>query len=357
MRRAILVILSITGCGDDDRPGGDPDALAPLVDAASDARSDAPPGCDYGEQDDERNGGFVEPTGLTLPERMTICGRIDPRAPTSGVIDLDNFGFRVAPSGDYAIRLVAPGADRVRELRVELWGIPDGFYGWAGSSGGRAFGLLWFDLVHEDIPMALRVYGFDDTELAEPIDYQIEIAPIDLSSFCVDPGGVADVTEAADGVDSTGNDMLTYNWPPMYGLTASGTDLPEETGLVLAAGQTATIEGVAGLHDLTDLYRDRDTFAFEAAADVGEVRVRLVWDDAAGTADDADIDAFMFRPDVDPGVVPQPLGSAQNSSLADDDLMAAAVLPGARHLAMVPASSAAGVVKPYRLVLCAAPAP
>src|SRR5436190_2116887 len=64
---------------------------------------------------------------------------------------------------------------------------------------------------------------------------------------------------------------------------ASGTDMPEASGITAAPSTAYRIQGTSAAVDPPDDYEDRDTFAFTTSATTTQMSIRLNW--AATTVD------------------------------------------------------------------------
>ena len=333
----LFFVIAAIGCGDNK-----PAPVPPL------------PACDYNEQTHDIVNGqptLIEMTGLAQPT-VTLCGQVDPGATT--VVDFDRLQF-VAPPGNYNLRLWAPDAPAGVQLEAFVWELDYNFHGWAAVTNGFGHGIV--DDIRETVTLEVWFEAHSTAPIAAPFEYRVQMSPVDLATIAPDPGDDADYVEQADGADSQGNDVMTYAWPPQYGLTSATTDAPEETGLVVSAGDVVIIEGIAGLHSKTDLYYEHDTYAFDTSDDVRELHARLLYDDVPDPmADKLDMDMFILEPSAD-GMSLRALGSAQDSTTQGPDPMTAAVAPETRLWLTVAnwvrETSTQTMPRPYRVVLYA----
>lgn len=280
MRAAWL--FAIAACGTDRAPVG-PLADSPPGDGPQ--LPDAPPGCSYAEQSDLLNdltlgNGVAEQTQLTLADTLVICGRVDNQHLFEDRVDVDAYQITIA--------------DRT-ELRID-------FAGSAGSLAGLEVTVLdatnvvvergrflgTHVAVHTTLVAGdyrLVVTATNPTDLAAGFDYTLRA--VANPAACARVTAAAAYTEAADGPQSTGNDVVEIRYATgARTLTTANNDDPEPSGLTTVAtdlritGQSADVAGA-------DDFRDRDTYLVETGAH-DELALRVDW------TGDADLDVFVF---------------------------------------------------------------
>lgn len=257
---------------------------------------------DYVEMNDATNdvfdGGTAEATGLTIAAGGTpfsIGGCTDPTHSTTDYVDGDDYTFEITGTDAVwlTIDVTSPQGALADGMLVGVYDVTDDpanpvFVGGGAVAGGA--GIV--------APMALApgdymidIYN-DDLALAGELTY---LATVSL--LTCEPATAADYTEANDGTDARGNDMVTATWGSTSittALTSVTTDSPEPSGLT---GSSGDVHGLAGntamVTSAGDSYLDRDTFLLSTGPDVDRLIVLVGWDDQNGAAT-ADMDFLVF---------------------------------------------------------------
>lgn len=344
------MVLLVAACGGDDAAG--------VVDAG--ARDDASVGadaglpvCDHTELDDDANDTAGEVTGLTTSDPIAICGRIDAREPDSeGHVDVDRYAFAVADAGDFLVRVdSADGRDvDLLTATVALAAGADPERGHGQFVGNH---LVLFATL-EAGAMIVDVVAFHGDTPDAAIDYVLRVVPDDGEVRCAPDSEPLAYTEAADGVDSRGNDMAEVVYQPAFAVTAtaSADDTPEPAAsrATVTAGMKYRIGGTAA--DVTspgDDYRDRDTYLIATGANTNELTVRVT--SPAG----ADLD-FLIMPVPTAGADPIAIFDGTQIGTTGTELQTGAVLPSTSYWLWVGGYDDTGVTWPkaYVIALCGA---
>jgi hypothetical protein len=233
-------------------------------------------------------GGAAANTGIALgvSDVVTIAGTIASGGGNASWADSDGYAFTVAAETTVQAELLfAPSggvwsvAIHRADRSIAAW--------WGMSTEGRA-------LTHP-VKLAPGAYFVHVAAAppapAAPVPYRVRLLSGDLGA-CVS-GATAAYAETETSVRA--NDSVSVDWFAYPRLAAtSAIDAPEVTGVTLAAGGSAVIEGSSGAMSANgDSYLDRDAFTFTAGPDTREVRVLL-----EHTATDANLDVFAFAADA-----------------------------------------------------------
>lgn len=233
-------------------------------------------------------GGTAANTGIALgvSDVVTIAGTIAAGGGNASWADSDGYAFTVATETTVQAELLFAPSGGVWSVAIHradrtlaAW--------WGMSTEGRA-------LTHP-VKLAPGAY-FVHVAAAPPaptapVPYRVRLLSGDLGACA--SGATATYAEAELSVRE--NDSVSVDWfaYPRLAATAA-TDAPEVTGVTLAAGASAVIEGSSGATKANgDSYLDRDAFVFTAGPDTREVRVLL-----EHTAKDANLDVFVFAADA-----------------------------------------------------------
>ena len=286
VRSLALVSLLFAGCGD-DAPAHEADAAVdtmPPIDAA-------PTGCDYTEQRDTTNdviapGGTGEDTGIMLATRSVICGAFEHTHFDGDItVDVDTYTISLVSPADVLVRIRGAGAEAIELVGVDIYG---------GATFDQHVGAVTFYGDHGVTGVHLTVgtyqlipFALASQAITATVPYQLEVAIDAPTTRCAEltTGGYA---EATDGANSTGNDVVQFPSGAPSALTASTTDAPEPSGLVLAPATSGRLTGSAADVATADRYEDKDTFAL-ASGTANELTVRLAWPGAAN------LDFYLFE--------------------------------------------------------------
>lgn len=288
MRRlpASLLALasSLAACGDD--LDGAVDVC--LVDGCTpDATPvDAPPTpgvCDFAElrdltNDDIVGAGTPELTNATLATSLTLCGAIDAGHldVAEAVVDADGYTFAVATETDLLVTLSGAGLEALELVQLQLYG--GGGLNMIAANTRFVGDHAVFSLHVLPGSYELAVIASSTVELASPIAYQIRVGVDAPATRCaaLTTGGY---TEATDGAQSDGNDVvgIDRSMNPTNTLTASTTDAPEPTGVVVAPATSYRLVGTSANVARVGSYFDKDTFAFTTGPATNQVAIRLNW--------------------------------------------------------------------------------
>lgn len=300
---AILAAAALAGaCGDD---GGEPTPDAMTQDNPdAPTTPDAPPAAacdatgDFTEADEAGNAATAEATGqsVTLEDSFTIAGCIDPRQATADLADADLFGFTLGGTEPSWLTLdLASPEDAAADGTVAVILDPTlmNQFGFAEFENGTA---IMAPTRLDPGEYVLAVLN-EDTALTDAHGYVITVSAVQCTSRA---GETADYTEANDGAENTGNDIALIAYPESgttVTLTDDPDDVPEATGLTMAANMSYLITGnTANVTPPADEYIDRDTFAFTTGADVDRAAILLEWNDTTEDPD-MDMDWWLFPAD------------------------------------------------------------
>jgi len=330
-----ITASTLFGCGDNNHTH----ATDASIDAphTPDAPVDAGPlPCAYTEMHDATNdvyatsGYMIEATGLSYTgSPLVICGAINNGHynTTQGSIDVDNYGINVATGADVFVTLTG-AAQNISSVGVYVYDpvamvtVGKGFFivdhgAWAGHlpAGNYEF----------------SVEAYDNQDIAAPVPYRVEFAPDSPTTRCPQVTAASSYTESHDGASNNGNDMIDidYTMSPARSLTASATDTPESTGLLLTPGTNARVSGSAGTHTVVGSYLDHDTYVITTDSTTDQLSVRLDW---ASTTTDLDFNVFRAGETI-------PIGIARTQALAQPEYTTFAVAPGTTYWVWVGAAS------------------
>jgi hypothetical protein len=336
--RALAALAVLVACGGDH----------PATDANGDAPADTGPPltCGYTEKADATNSNAAgaEATGLTLAGSTLLCGKLDSGHYDGGTqtVDVDAFAFTVSAASDLVARVYGSGAETLDTVALQITSM-DG-------SMQLAFGVFVGDhaalIVHLPAGQYLAaVSAFSASALGAAVDYKVRFDP-DTAGRCakLTSGGY---TETNDGAGS-GNDMVNYDESASTPktLTAATTDMPEPTGITVAAGTPAHIAGSSANVNPADSYMDRDTYLFSTGAGVNEMSIRLNW-----SATTVDFD-YLVMPV--PTTTVNDFAGGLATANSEDEFQTFAVKPSTMYWLWVGAyDGATGLPATYDATLCA----
>lgn len=345
------LLLLFAACGDDHKVVS-PDARETTTDAAIDAPIAS--GCDYTEQADVTNddfsgnvaGSVAETSGAFGGTKRVICGTIDSThfVAADELVDIDGFTFTVATEADVRVDLTAPGAQVLDYLSIDIYknGTLDNIGTTAQFVGDHAV----LDVHLAAGTYELLLFAANPAAITTSLPYRATIRVDTPDTRCAKLTGAPSYTEARDTQANghTANDMVLIGNPSVT-LTASTTDLPEPTGLTLAASSAYLVTGSSADIAVTSGYKDRDTFEITTGPTTNELAVRLNW---PGTTQDLD---FYV---LEAAKVPY-IGRAIEAVKAEPERKTFGVKPSTSYWIVVAndASSGAGNVA-YGLSICGA---
>lgn len=299
----LAAVGALTACGSSNGRGAD--AGVPVDSSSRDAPIDAPidaslgvmspAPCGFTEASDATNDATAEVTALTVGTTdQSLCGTINTNHfdPDTGTVDIDTYRVSADGTAGLVVRLFgATGAESMRDVTVTIFDsqpalIASGTYHPA-SSDHAAF---LAQLAAGDYTVVITANNA--TAPAAAVDYKIELSP-DPATRCPVITAAADYTEAADGTDSTGNDVVLFSFGTDVPFsTTAAVDAPEPTGLTVGALQPLRITGTSANVDGADDYMDRDTYLVRTGTVTNELSLRLGWAD-----DGNDFDWVVFPAD------------------------------------------------------------
>lgn len=261
------------------------------ADASADGAADAPPP-DYVEpaadNGDPLLGGAPASTGISVGASgvATIAGTIASGGGNASFADADGYAFTVTTETTVQAELLFASSGGVwsvsihrADKRIAAW--------WGMSTEGRA--------LTQPVKLPAGAYFVHVSAAppspAAPVPYQIRL----VSGALGDCASGAATTYAEAETSVRQNDAVSVDWYAYPRLAATpAADAAEPTGVTLAAGASAVIEGSSGATSAGgDSYLDRDAYVFTAGPDTREVRVLL-----EHTATDANLDVFVFAADA-----------------------------------------------------------
>jgi hypothetical protein len=334
----LVAACTLAACGDN---------LTVPADAAEPPPPDAPPDCRL-ETAEATNDVTPEPTGLVLAAggaAIRMCGTFAHDAPTGPdmYIDIDRYEITVEGTGPVLFRLVSAGANDLAIARISVHeGPPLDLLGAGRLFGGHAPALATLDPGTYVIEVSAR----NPAMLAGEVPYEIRVENDDPLRCSPPPAG--SYTEAADGANSTGNDVGSVA-NDTFTLSAAPTDAPEPSAeeLAIETGFSYQIDGVAGTHPAMQQYLDRDTYLVVAGPSTNQIDVILSFPSGGMPID---MDWYLFD-----ATTPAAPTFAQASALVGNpEHQPAAVLPSTTYYLWV--GNAAGSAQPhdYTVVLCGA---
>lgn len=280
-----------TGTPASDAADADADASADGADGGADGAADAPPP-DYVEpatdNGDPLLGGAPASTGITVGASgvATIAGTIASGGGNASFADADGYAFTVTTETTVQAELLFATSGGVwsvsihrADKRIAAW--------WGMSTEGRA--------LTQPVKLPAGAYFVHVSAAppapAAPVPYQLRLVSGTLGDCA--SGAATTYAEAETSVRQ--NDAVSVDWYAYPRLAATpAADAAEPTGVTLAAGASAVIEGSSGATGAGgDSYLDRDAYVFTAGPDTREVRVLL-----EHTATDANLDVFVFAADA-----------------------------------------------------------
>ncbi|MGE3544271.1 MAG: hypothetical protein AB7L28_10075, partial [Kofleriaceae bacterium] len=219
------------------------DAPAPDIDAPIDG-PELPEGCDFAELADATNdnilnmAGVPEATGLSFSAATTtVCGAVNTGHfdDMNQVVDIDTFTISVAANSRVLLTMQGAGIETLGEVNVFIDGedssITAPVYGnQAVANGSLAAGEY-----------TITVLAFNPTAPAADVSYKVKIVPDDPDTRCATATAAADFTEANDGANNTGNDMVDVRFSgdaATRRVLTAAVDSAEPTGLTMASGTT-----------------------------------------------------------------------------------------------------------------------
>lgn len=333
---ALSVLTLLVACGDD---GG-----SVKVDAGNTAIdtmvSDAPSDCDYTEQSDLTNDtsetGTAEATGLTFTTKSVVCGTIDHTHFDGLTVDADAYTLSVAADTDVIVRMVAP-----QGASLELFGI-DIYPGTSSTPLALTYYYGNHAVMIARVPAGtfeLLPYALASAQATSSVPYKIEVTT-DMPDMRCPELTTGGYTEANDGPQDTGNDVISY---PMGNPPAIGSGTAEPTNIVIAPDFSNRIVGDSANVTATDKYEDTDTFLFATGAGTNELTVRLDWATAA-----TNLDWILYEKNTTNGV-----GFGVATSTTGPELKMFAVKPNAEYWLAVSGAVGTNNVA-YNATLCGA---
>lgn len=320
-----VVALGLIACGDGG--GGStpqPDATVIPPDAAPPDGPTLPPGCDFLEANDQGNDlldmGTAETTNLTFSQSTTVCGVINPGHfdAMNETVDSDAFALTLTAPATVLVTLAGAGAEALAGVDVLV--VTEGMEGLELVASGSLFNS--HAVAGATLPAGnymLVMIAENPADAAAAINYKIRVVTDDPATRCGKLTATANYTEANDGANNTGNDMVDvrFETTPARALTADANDAPEPTAITTAAGTKYRITGTAANVNAGDEYMDRDTFLIRTGADTNQLAIRLNW---PGTT--VDFDYLLFPA----GASEEIAGSTQIANM-EDEFATFAVLP------------------------------
>jgi hypothetical protein len=337
-------------CGNSSSSGGnDADIDAPELGDGDLDMGDSGPivlTCDFTEAADSTNDllSMAEATGKTLGTRITVCGEIDNGHfdAGSGRVDADGFEFTIGTDTDVLVHILGTGIAMPDDTVIQLFENTT-FVAFGVVEGDH--GTMAAHLPAGDYRVAMA--SFDSADISAPIAYQLTIVPDTPATRCpaATTGGFA---EAGDGGSNNGNDVVDYesssNTPSS--LSASGTDVPEATGITADPAMQYRVTGSSADVNPADDYEDRDTFAFTTGASTTQMTIRLNW---ASTSMDLD---YRVYPAIGSGDPLSIVGGLDESPM-EEEFETFAVKPSTTYWLWIAAEDGAtGQPSPYAATLC-----
>lgn len=337
---ALSAVVLLVACGDD---GGSSQPDAGTVDARV---FDAPPDdCDYTEQNDTGNdtteSGTSESTGITFGTRTVICGTIDESHFDGSItVDVDSFSINAAADTDVIVRFVAPNANLVELVGVDVYDSTNALRGTLSYYGNHGVVSARLAAGASEL-LAIALHG---ESITTPIPYRIEITADVPDTRCpeVTAGGY---TEQNDTAQDDGNDVFDYPSGAPAAFTSATDDAPEPTNIVLAPDVNIRLAGESANVTNADKYEDTDTFEIATGAGTNELTVRLTWPTTG-----ANLEWFLYEENTTaPTLVTASLGSAALS-----EVKLTAVKPNTTYWLTVNALAGTTVPTDYNATLCGA---
>ncbi|MDB4959549.1 MAG: hypothetical protein JWO36_7118 [Myxococcales bacterium] len=238
-------------------PSGPPAAVAYDATICGETYAAGTQTCQYTEMSDATNdynatpAGTFEATGLTSTA-VVVCGTINNGHFNTNAmsVDIDSYQFRTTAAADVMMTFTAPGAAALDAVYFFLWDIT------ANQSvgiGGRFVGDHGVSI--GNLPAGnyeIDIEAYAPADIAAGLPYKVKIAVDTPATRCTKSTMTASYTEANDGADNKGNDMIQIDYnamtpTPTNTLTTSTTDMAEPTGLTVAPATTYRITGNSAL--------------------------------------------------------------------------------------------------------------
>jgi hypothetical protein len=264
----------LVACGGGGNSGDLPDAVA--VD--SDPNIDMPPQpgtCAYTEAADATNNTAASPetTGISFSGPVAICGKINNGHFSSGAVDVDRFKVAVAANSELLVHLTGAGFDGLQRVAVQI----------VSSNSMQLFnnGIVEGDHGTASLRLAagdyvIAVVAANAADIAAPIDYKVTLLPDQPATRCAKVA-TANFTEANDGANNVGNDVITFDQgaDPQTKLTTNATDNPEPSAIAAAAGTKYRISGSSAIvTPIIGSYRDKDTYLLTTGPTTNQLSIR-----------------------------------------------------------------------------------
>jgi hypothetical protein len=200
----------------------------------------------------------------------------------------------------------------------------------------------------------LSMFADGANALTTSRDYKVRLVPATPATWCPKITAAADYTEAHDGANSDGNDVITYKPYPgaMITPTALATDAPEPTGITLNPGDARRLTGInAAVPPVVPSgWSDPDTYEITTGPSTTELTWRLNW-----AATNANLDVSIY-PEATLATQPTFISSGFQSLSHEAETDVTAVLPNTKYLVWVAAglTPAVTMAVPYDISLCGA---
>jgi hypothetical protein len=191
----------------------------------------------------------------------------------------------------------------------------------------------------------ISVEAYANADAAAAIPYKVKVAIDAPDTRCPKITAAANYTEAHDGVTNRDNDMIVvdYSAMPYYNPTTLPTDVPEPTGIAVAAGTNYRISGSSAAVTLSGSYFDADTYLFTTGPTTDQLSIRLNWPSTT-----ADLDDYLF-----PAGSTNPLQTTDNVALTEPEFRTVAVTPSTSYWLWVGAfSSSTNLPASYDFSIC-----
>jgi hypothetical protein len=345
----------MTGSGSDTGSGSGSDTGSGSgsdVGSGSGSAAPTPLTCDYIEQQDTTNDFYeddpgIEETGMTFSgTQKVICGVVN-NGHFDGYyqhVDVDNYGFTVSQDANVFITLRATAADMNAISTVGFFAYNADTYQTIGGYFVGDHGAATAMLTAGD--WQIDIEASDNQDAASTVDYQLVISPDDPASRCATLGENPSYVEAHDGIDSTGNDMLSDNSGDQHPTMLGSASTPESTGMSMSGGTRYLIQGVSA--DVAsmygDSYFDRDTYLVTTDATTNQLSFRI-----NQTSGSAVLDYYVLSPNSSFQLTETAYGTQTMATLAVQPSSSYWVWVGAESDSQTPA------VLPvdYGITLCA----
>ena len=277
--------------------------------------------CDYTETDDGSNATMAEMTNLTVTDHQAhVCGAFDGGHPDAalGIVDIDTYRVDIETMGPLLVEITGDDASISQLSDIAVQFLTTGAQPSIAAVGhyNPAFsghGAYVTPMMPGTYDMQVILYSSSD--LSGSIGYRVRLAPMPDCTALTSPN-YSEASDATNGVIS-----VNYTKDPSF-VWISG-DVAEDSHISVDANNSYMIAGNAGATAgaTSDLYLDRDTYAFTTDDATNELAIRLDWQ---GTT--TDLDYIVFEAST-----LTPIVASNTTSTTEGEIAEFGVMPDATY--------------------------